>query len=311
MAKKYTAKQYNNLKKQLNSAKSQLARVQQQLKDATTSYDVMNKNLANASAELNKYRDINYEAMERQARLQEEAMQQAASAQQENYAFNSAEAEKLRLWQEQMSATAHQREVNDLEAAGLNPVISAYGNGASVGSGAAASASNNLTGALGGIAAAAVSAIGSMANAMDTNATSYLNTVFNQATAQRGQDMSFAIQKYAADLSSETNISMNEATNEMQKYIARINNLNNQEVAEIAAKANLTSAQIHAAAQNYSAELSYAAAQMNYAASQNTNSTNKEIAEMQANKTFEGLGSTLIQKAGKAIVNFLLPGKAY
>lgn len=55
-------------------------------------------------------------------------------------AFSSKEAAKNRDWQQMMSNTAHQREIADLKAAGLNPVLSAMGgNGASVGSGATAS----------------------------------------------------------------------------------------------------------------------------------------------------------------------------
>ena len=43
-----------------------------------------------------------------------------------------------RAWQETMSTSAHQREVKDLKAAGLNPVLSARGTGAPTGAGSVA-----------------------------------------------------------------------------------------------------------------------------------------------------------------------------
>lgn len=72
-----------------------------------------------------------------QARIQREWQeQQNAKAMK----FNASEAAKNRDWQQMMSNTAHQREIVDLKAAGLNPVLSAMnGNGASVTSGATAS----------------------------------------------------------------------------------------------------------------------------------------------------------------------------
>ena len=60
---------------------------------------------------------------------------------------NSAQAQANRDFQERMSNTAHQREVEDLKKAGLNPILSAN-TGASTPSGAQAQMSNVLEGGI-------------------------------------------------------------------------------------------------------------------------------------------------------------------
>lgn len=64
---------------------------------------------------------------------------------QKNADYNSAEALKNRQWQEMMRQTAYQTAVQDMQKAGLNPILAVNGGGISAGGGAGSAASVGMS----------------------------------------------------------------------------------------------------------------------------------------------------------------------
>lgn len=129
-------------------------------------------------------------------------------------AYNSAEAEKNRQWQEYMSNTSISRQMADLKNAGLNPVLAAKYMGASSGSGSTASVSAQS---------------GSMAtnnSSLASVLSSTISSLINAATGKYSADKSVEASKYSSD-TSKTVAEINKESSEM---VAKINQETQQNV---------------------------------------------------------------------------------
>ena len=229
------------------------------------------------------------EQAERQMRYQTESQRKAMD-------FNAAEAEKNRNWQKMMSDTAHQREVRDLMAAGLNPVLSVNGgNGASVGSGATAGSVGAGSGSKGDTDTSANSAIVSL-----------LSAVLNRKT-----------QLEIADTNAKTNLAVAEKYNAISKYLGELQNstslylgekglTNSLAIAGIQAASAANVAGIHAGAQKYAADKSY---QSSVYATNVQSWTSKAVATINASSHIVGSGITA--QANKYAANVAAAARRY
>lgn len=99
------------------------------------------------------------------------------SSAREAMAFEAEQARINRTWQEQMSNTAYQRAMNDMKAAGLNPILAYTQGGASTPTGASASGFSASGSSAHGIKAG--STYGSIANFASSIAGNTAYAVFN------------------------------------------------------------------------------------------------------------------------------------
>lgn len=200
-----------------------------------------------------------------QAQIQREWQeQQNAKA----MAFNQNEAAKNRNWQVMLSNTAHQREVRDLMAAGLNPVLSAMnGNGASVGSGATAQGVTSQ-GAKGDTDTSANGAIanllGSILSAQTQIEAANVNAKTQEAVADKYtamerivSEIAASASRYGADMSASASRYHSDRSFEASRYGSDRSAAASMFASSLASSASRYASDQAAAASRYGSDMSY------------------------------------------------------
>lgn len=197
-------------------------------------------------------------------------------------AWSAAEAQKNRDWQERLSNNAHQREMKDLLAAGLNPILAAN-NGAYTGSGATGQGFSS-SGAMGSVDTAITSVMGAlMSNVMSSAKDVAVTKLYNDA--QKYQvDKQYAASKMAT----EASILNNNNSVSAQKAISQLNRDADIQKAGISADATRAAAAASAGAIMSAASTNASAAR--YSADQHLAGVNRssEASEYSARYNYYG-----------------------
>lgn len=234
--------------------------------DSGDVYSRFNSGFGSVSSQLSQMMDQIYQITERNTARSEAQAAELRDWQERQNAlameFNSAEAQKNRDWQQMMSNTAHQREISDLQAAGLNPILSASGgNGAAVTSGATASGVTS-SGAKGEV---------------DTSADAALVNLFTTLWSAQTQLESQRI-------NAQNNLAIAEKNNSTSELIAQMYTQQSREASLLAAQTGISQSEISSAASravaSISANASYYASDISHQNTILNNETSKIMNEL-------------------------------
>lgn len=210
--------------------------------------------------------------------LAREQMEYQTQANAKAMDFNATEAQKTRDWQQLMSDTSHQREVKDLIAAGLNPILSAN-QGASTGTASSAQG---------------VTSSGAKGN-VDMSTVEALTNIYSTLKNAELREKELGVQNKQID----AQLAMNTLSNETNRYMA-----------ETSAAAGMYSAGLSSSAMRYSSELSSAASRF-------ATMTNEELVKGGYYNQFAQLFDWMLGLAGDnpttnaKEINITKPGKRY